>query len=501
MKKQSLLESAKQWYRDYKVAESYHQFSTFVESLKRTDSEAENNLLESVQTGINSITESNGYAPNDMLDRLISICEAADDEEFRDFTEKWEDTEEVSTVEVKADSDDAEEGISLEDDTALTMEDIRDMSYEQIMKIKPSQISHFNDSEKEEFADIKKARKGGSGSHVSDKTKLRDKYSMLLNTRDTTDEGQFIKAITPGLIKIAENYGNPDVQEEVFAGLLKWSLTQRKSIKSKVDKGEMKPFESEKDLAGFVINSRSKFGRKSRLSHQKSWGLADRARGIVRKPWKSGVKPYSPYTVTHKGAFYELKPEKVDKIEAGSEVLEYEPHTPEGKDIWQEITREEYMSKMGSEPSLAQQVSVSAPIGDSGEGDMTQEEKIAGKSMTDAKSDVKKLFAQLQTELTDMNEWAKKSGKVKPFKDDILKMLKLKLTNPGITDADLLKEIPSLPKKVSSAGVSKVHPQIMKRSAEKLKEFFKEPKFEKFNELSDLISALETERDEVDAAV
>ena len=126
---------------------------------------------------------------------------------------------------------------------------------------------------------------------------------------------------------------------------------------------------------------------------------------------------------------------------------------------------------------------------------------VSSLSMTDAKSDVKKLFAQLQTELTDMNEWAKKSGKVKPFKDDILKMLKIKLTNPGITDADLLKEVPSLPKKVSSTGVSKVHPQIMKRSAEKLKEFFKEPKFEKFNELSDLISALETERDEVDAAV
>jgi hypothetical protein len=74
MKRQAVLEAAKQWYRDYKVADSYEQFSTFVENLKRDENST---LLESVQTGIKAITENSGYSKEALSYRLGTLAEAA----------------------------------------------------------------------------------------------------------------------------------------------------------------------------------------------------------------------------------------------------------------------------------------------------------------------------------------------------------------------------------------------------------------------------------------
>ena len=479
MKKQAFLEAAKQWYRDYKVAESYHQFSTFVESLKRP---GQDGLIESVQAGINTLTESNGYSAKSLMSKLYAICEAAEDDELE---VKDEDLIK-SSDEDEDDFETEEEGTEARGSFGLEEQDAARKSTEK------------RDAD---------SGQGTRKSRVSDKTTLSDKYSLLKDAKNSKKpEEQMIGELTPQLIRVAEKYSNSDVQEAVFAGLLQWALAQKDKFDPDAefvgkDGKKVKP-----KFSSFIMNSRTKpnkDGKRFRWVDLKAAQLADRARGIVRKSWKEGVRPSYPHAVMFRGNYFQLKPEMVDKIKSGDSRLEFQPTTPEGQEIWEEISKEEYMSKMGAEPTVGQQVSVSAPVGDSGEGDMTQEERIAGKGLGDAKMRTRELLDELQTALTDMNEWAKSSGKVKPFKDDILKMVKLKLANPGISEEELVKEVPSLPLRPgsSSKGKIKLHPQLMPRVTAKLKEFISQPQYKKFSELVDLMSELEEERDEVDAAV
>lgn len=478
MKNKTFLESAKQWYRDYKHAESFHQFSTFVESLKRPGQNAlvESEIINTVQSGINVLTESNGYSADSLFSRLNAICEAAEDDELE---VKDEDL-------IKS---------SYEDDFETEEESTEERG---TFGAEEKEITKEKDAE---------SSQGTRKSRVSDKTTLSDKYSLLKDAKNSKKpEEQMIGELTPQLIRVAEKYSNSDVQEAVFAGLLQWALAQKGKFDPDAefvgkDGKKVKP-----KFSSFIMNSRTKpnkDGKRFRWVDLKAAQLADRARGIVRKSWKEGVRPSYPHTVMFRGNYFQLKPEMVDKIKSGDSRLEFQPTTPEGQEIWEEISKEEYMSKMGAEPTVGQQVSVSAPVGDSGDGDMTQEEKIAGKGLGDAKMRTRELLDELQTALTDMNEWAKSSGKVKPFKDDILKMVKLKLANPGISEEELVKEVPSLPLRPgsSSKGKIKLHPQLMPRVTAKLKEFISQPQYKKFSELVDLMSELEEERDEVDAAV
>lgn len=471
MKKQAFLEAAKQWYRDYKVADSYHQFSTFVESLKRP---GQDGLLESVQSGINAITENNGYSANMLVDRLTTLCEAGEAIEDDELDVSDEDLI-ASAGDDEFDSD--EEATESRGYFGLEEQDAANKA--------------TNEKDKENGT-------GGKVVRDSDKKTLSDKYSLIFSgDKSKNPESQEASALAKAAIKRANKYANSDVQEAVFAGLLQWALSKKEYFK---------PKEGGAPFVPWVLNLKTKpnkDGKQYVLFDLQASRLADRARGIVRKSWKEGVRPSYPHAVMFRGNYYQLKPEKVNEVKSGDPRLDNQPHTPEGREIWEEISKEEYMSKMGAEPTTGQQVSISAPVSSTSEGDMTQEERIAGKGLGDAKMRTRELLDELQTALTDMNEWAKKSGKVKPFKDDILKMVKLKLANPGISEEELVKEVPSLPLRPgsSSKGKVKLHPQLMPRVTAKLKEFISQPQYKKFNELVDLMSELEEERDEVDAAV
>ena len=160
MKKQAFLEAAKQWYRDYKVAESYHQFSTFVESLKRPNQDG---LLESVQSGINAITENNGYSANALMDRLTTLCEAGETIEDTKEEEELTDDELESTL-------GAEDFLSEDDE-----DDYKDESTER--------RGYFGLEEQDE-ANKRQAKKDEESDYVktkqeSDKKTLSDKYSLL----------------------------------------------------------------------------------------------------------------------------------------------------------------------------------------------------------------------------------------------------------------------------------------------------------------------------------
>ncbi len=478
MKKHAFLEAAKQWYRDYKIADDYHTFSSFVESLKRPEHES---LIESIQTGIKTLSNSNNCNANTLMTRLFSICESVEDDEL-----EVEDSDLIAS---------------------MNQEDIDDIEDEEGSIDKDEGEVSVGSIEREEKKKKREESKVGTrSSHVSDKSSLSQKYSMLKDAADSKrPEERMIGELTPYLIQIAEKYTNSDVQESVFAGLLQWALSQRDKFDpdaefTKKDGTKVKP-----KFVSFIMNSRTepnKAGKRFRWVDLKAAQLADRARGIVRRSWREGVRPSTPYTVMFRGNYYQLKPEVVGKIKTGDKRLMHQPHTPEGKEIWEEISKEEYMNKMGADPSIGQQTSVSSPVGGDSE-DMTQEEKIASKGLGDAKSRSRELLDQLQTELTDMNEWAKKTKEVKPFKDDILKMMKLKLANPDITEEELFKNIPSLPLRPgsSSKGKIKLHPQLMTRANEKLQEFLYHPKWEKYREFADLLSELELERDEISTAL
>ena len=352
MKEQVFLEAAKQWYRDYKVAERYHQFSTFVESLKRP---GQDSLIESIQTGINTLTENHGYDGDALLDRLAFLYEAVDEEEMTD--------EEVA--------DEMEFAGELGDDASMGAE-------------RTEERGTFGLEEQEEAkrAESNKEQDLGKLDQRSDRSNLRDKYSLLLGSKSKRPDDQFVKNVGMMAVKQAEQFSNPDVQEEVFGHLLRWALTQKKKLDAEIKSGEREPIDN---MTAFIMKgtkpifTKDKNGKpivkKIQHSDLEKFKAGKKARGLMQFRKWDGSKPNYPHFVIHQGTAYELT-DHAKTLPKGSQEFKMEPGSERADTIWEESTMERYKGAM-SPVEMKSQESIDAPVGDSGEGDMAVGEKIA----------------------------------------------------------------------------------------------------------------------------
>jgi len=205
MKKQEFKSAAKQWYRDYQTAKQYNEFSTFVESLKR---DGNTPLLESIQQGITGITEAHNLSALNLIKRDMALCEAYENENEQEeddlsFLKKTKRDDEVVPEKANADDDD-EANAEVNADAAKKAVD-EGMTEEE--------VTGAGDGEKKEF--IYKF-----GSHSPLRKMAGQEYEELGSGQD---QGSVINKWTsmmlPGIVKVAEMYGDPEVAEEVYSGL------------------------------------------------------------------------------------------------------------------------------------------------------------------------------------------------------------------------------------------------------------------------------------------
>lgn len=475
MKKQAVLEAAKQWYRDYKVADSYEKFSTFVENLKRDENSS---LLESIQTGIKTITENSGYSKDALSHRLGVLAEAA-----------------LSEAE--------------EDDDLLLSQLSEDETKEELQRDKEELERENEQLVRGEDDAQTTARELGEDKNLQERIKGKedaqagfDAKTAEIEKKNVSQESKFIQHLEPSMRKRANRYQG-SVGEDVYGDLVIFALEQYRKIKEK------KPDATGLDIARMVAAGYKMITRPSgklmKLYDLDKYGTraANSSRNIQRnKAWRKGVKPQYPHAVLHQGTAYQLKPEVVEELKVNDPRLQKQPNTPEGQDIWEQISREAY--KALTNP-IAGAASMDKTMGaDSGTiGDTIESDDLnadANMSRDEANQKQAKLtLADVVQKLDSINEWASQMKGYTPLSDTEMKELKLRFSKPEITGEEIVAKIPELELIQKGKPTGRPKPSTFERTKQKLSKIISHEDWSDLREDIKLLSELQTDEIKFDS--